>query len=170
MSAQDPPPPADAWEAALAFLPFVRRVAREFRRDPWDTDDLIQEGLLAVHDASSRFDPRRGSFFRLVDVAVQNRMLRWLQWRRRAVAPGGDLSFVLARSDRLDLVELAEVLAAIEFLSERRRTILREHFGLRGPARKAKDIGVDLGMTRETVAKNQSRALVKVREGMGVAS
>jgi RNA polymerase sigma factor (sigma-70 family) len=163
-------PPVDpAWEAALAFLPFVRRVACEYRHRSWDRDDLIQEGLIAVYNAALRYEPRRGSFFRLVDVAVHNRMRDWLRWRHRHRRATGDEAPAVARADRVDLADLADVLAALGLRTDRQQTIVREHFGLYGPARTEAAIAVTLGTTRDAVARCQFRGLAQIRKRLGVA-
>jgi RNA polymerase sigma factor (sigma-70 family) len=165
-----PTPAVDPWAVALAYLPLVEHAAREFHLGRFDTDDLIQEGLIAVHDAVSKDDPARGRFKGLAKVAVHNRMYDWLQWQRKDPPVPPDAPPVVDRVDRVDATELAVALAVIDCLPDRRQTILREHFGLSGPARTAAEIGADLGMTRDAVAKNQSRALVKIREHLGIAS
>jgi RNA polymerase sigma factor (sigma-70 family) len=157
-------PPPDAWAVALAYLPLVRRLARDFHRGPWDTDDLEQEGLLAVYCAVAKDDPTRDSFGGLARRAARNRMLDWLRWRRIDDPATGDVATARGRADRWDRADLADVFAAIECLPDRQRFIVREHFGLRGPARTAAVIAVVLGMKRDAVARAQLRALVRVRE------
>jgi RNA polymerase sigma factor (sigma-70 family) len=164
-----PAPPPDAWAVTLAYLPLVRRLARDFHRGDFDTDDLEQEGLLGVYRAVARDDPARDSFGGLARRAALNRMLDWLRWRRLDDVATGDVAVARARADRWDLAELADVLAAIGCLPGPRQTIIREHFGLEGPPRTAAAIGGRLGMTRSAVAKSQSRSLSMVREQIGVA-
>jgi RNA polymerase sigma factor (sigma-70 family) len=163
---QLPPParPPDPWAVALAYLPMVWRLAREFRRGEFETDDLVQEGLIAVHRAVSRNDPARDSFGGLATRAAHNRMRDWLRWRRKARPVPRDAAPVADRADRVDAADLADVLAAIELLPCRPRFIVREHFGLRGPARTGAVIAVALGMKRDAVARAQFRALARVRE------
>jgi RNA polymerase sigma factor (sigma-70 family) len=165
-----PPSLSDPWAVALAYLPLVRRVAREYRHGPWDTDDLIQEGLIGARNAALRYDSEQHSFFRMVEIAARNRMRDWLRWRHRDRCVTGDVVHALARADRVDAIELAEALAAIDLLPDRRRTILREHFGLDGPPRLEAAIGSDLGVSRDVIAQNKFRALGKVREHLGIAS
>jgi RNA polymerase sigma factor (sigma-70 family) len=163
---QLPPPtrPPDPWAVALAYLPLVWRVAREFRRGEFETDDLVQEGLLAVHRAVSRNDPARDSFGGLARRAAHNQMRDWLRWRRKARPVPRDAAPVAARADRVDLADLADVLAALGLGSDRQQAIVCEHFGLDGPARTGAAIAVALGMKRDAVARAQLRALAQVRE------
>jgi RNA polymerase sigma factor (sigma-70 family) len=163
-----PLPPVDpAWAVALCYLPLIRRVAREFRRNPFDTDDLVQEGLIAVHRAVARNDPARDSFGGLANAAAHNRMVDWLRWLRcygkaRPVSP--DAAPIADRTDRVDLTDLADVLAMLSLGTDRQQLIVREHFGLYGPARSEAQIAVALGMKRDAVARAKFRALAKVRE------
>jgi RNA polymerase sigma factor (sigma-70 family) len=163
---QLPPParPPDPWAVALAYLPLVTRVAREFRHGEWDTDDLIQEGLIGARNAAARYDPGQHSFWRMAEIAARNRMRDWLRWRHCDDRATGDAALARDRADRWDFERLADVLAAIDCMPGYRRTILREHFGLYGPARTGAAIGDGLGMTRSAVAKDQLRALAWVRE------
>jgi RNA polymerase sigma factor (sigma-70 family) len=160
--------PDPAWAVALAYLPLVERHARGFRRGRFDFDDLVQEGLIAVHDAAPKQDPARGSFEKLANRAVHNRMLDWLRWHARDGRATGDVDVAEARADRVDAVALDDAFLAVWSLPDRRRTILSEHFGLAGPARTASEIGGGLGMKRDAVAKNQSRALAMLRTDAGV--
>jgi RNA polymerase sigma factor (sigma-70 family) len=163
-------PPPDPWTVALAYLPLVKRLARDFHRCPFDTDDLVQEGLLAVHRAVAEDDPARDSFGGLARRAARNRMIDWLRWRQRAVPPGGKLDDVLDRADRVDLIDLSDVLAALSLRTEWQQTVVREHFGLHGPARTEAAIAVAFRTTRDGVARAQFRALTQVRKRLGVAS
>jgi RNA polymerase sigma factor (sigma-70 family) len=169
---QLPPParPPDPWAVALAYLPLVWRLAREFRRGEFETDDLVQEGLIAVHRAVFRNDPARDSFGGLARRAAHNRMRDWLRWRRKARPVPPDAAPVADRADRIDAELLADVLAALGLGSDRQQAIVREHFGLDRPARTGAAIAVTLGMKRDAVARSQFRALSKVRERLGAAA
>jgi RNA polymerase sigma factor (sigma-70 family) len=163
-----PLPPVDpAWAVALAYLPLIRRVAREFRRGPFDTDDLIQEGLIAVHRAIAKNDPVRDSFGGLANAAAHNRMVDWLRWLRcygkaRPMSP--DAAPIGDRTDRDDLIDLADALAAIESLTDRQRSVIDGYFGLRGPRRTESQIGIALGISRDAVARLRIRGLARLRK------
>jgi RNA polymerase sigma factor (sigma-70 family) len=165
-----PTPAVDPWAVALAYLPLVDQVARGFHVCRFDRDDLVQEGLIGVYRAVGKNDPARDTFRGLAWVAAQNRMRDWLRWQRKDPPVPLDAAPVADRVDRVDATELAEALAAIDRLPDRRRTILREHFGLDGPPRLEAAIGSDLGVSRDVIAQNKFRALGKVREHLGIAS
>jgi hypothetical protein len=106
----------------------------------------------------------------LVKRTAYRQMCDWLRWRRKARPVPRDAAPVADRADRVDAADLADVLAAIESLTARQRFIVREHFGLRGPARTGAVIAVALGMKRDAVARAQLRALARVRERLGAAA
>jgi hypothetical protein len=97
-------------------------------------------------------------------------MVDWLRWCHRDRRATGDVAEALARPDRLDGPDLADVFAAFAPEGERQRQIVREHFGLKGPARTEAAIGTMLGMSRDAVARAQYRAIGRVRERLGMAS
>jgi RNA polymerase sigma factor (sigma-70 family) len=153
-----------AWAVALAYLPLVKRLARDFHRGPWDTDDLVQEGLIAVHRAVAKNDPVRDSFGGLANAAAHNRMIDWLRWRRKARPVPPDAAPIGDRTDRVDLAELADALAAIESLTDRQRSVIDGYFGLRGPRRTESQIGIALGISRDAVARLRIRGLARLRK------
>jgi RNA polymerase sigma factor (sigma-70 family) len=159
-----PVPTVDAWAVALCYLPLVRRLARDFHRGPWDTDDLMQEGLLGVHHAVAKDDPARDSFGGLARRAALNRMRDWLRWRRLDDAATGDVAVARARADRVDAADLADVLAAIGSLTELQRVAITGQLGLNGPAQSESQIGVALGITRDAVARLRIRGLAQLRK------
>jgi RNA polymerase sigma factor (sigma-70 family) len=169
---QLPPParPPDPWAVALAYLPLVRRVAREFRRGEFDTDDLVQEGLIAVYRAVAKDDPARDRFGGLARVVAYRRMCDWLRWRHQDDRAIGDTSHARARADRVDVADLDDVLVAIESLTDRQRSVIDGHFGLNGPARSEARIGDEMGTTRMAVARLKFRGLARVRERLGVVT
>ena len=49
-------------------------LAKKWHIDGYDTDDLKQEGLIALWKASERYDPSRGASFRTyASVCINNR-------------------------------------------------------------------------------------------------
>jgi RNA polymerase sigma factor (sigma-70 family) len=169
---QLPPParPPDPWAVALAYLPLVRRVAREFRRGDFDTDDLVSAGLIGVHDAALGGDPARDSFGGLARRAARLRMIDWLRWHGRDRRATGDVAHALARPDRIDGLDLADAYAAIGSLTDRQRSVIDGNFGLRGPYRRQEEIGAALATTRIAVSRLKLCGLAKLRERLGVDS
>lgn len=58
------------------YIPMIRAKVSPFRADGVETDDLCQEGLLALHMAAKTFDPAKGaSFRRYAEVCISNRVI-----------------------------------------------------------------------------------------------
>lgn len=58
------------------YLPFVRRVAERYNL-PHHTDDLVQEGVLALYREMHRFDPDKGGFMLFAYYALRHAMTRY---------------------------------------------------------------------------------------------
>lgn len=63
-------------ELTERYIGTIRAKVLPFRAGGVETDDLCQEGLLALHTAAKTFDPGRGaSFRRYADVCISNRVV-----------------------------------------------------------------------------------------------
>jgi RNA polymerase primary sigma factor len=67
-------------------------------------------------------------------------------------------------------VAAEELRGLLSGLSERERRILSAHFGLDGPERGLREIGMELGLSAERVRQLERRALGKLRAGAGLDS
>lgn len=58
------------------YIPAIRAKVSPFHADGIETDDLCQEGLLALLLAAKKFDPKNGASFRTyADVCISNRVI-----------------------------------------------------------------------------------------------
>lgn len=63
-------------ELAARYIPTIRAKVSPFHADGVETDDLCQEGLLALLLAAKTFDPENGASFRTyADVCISNRVI-----------------------------------------------------------------------------------------------
>lgn len=75
-----------AWTLVMANQNFVRSIARRYRRDGLDIEDLVAEGMVGLMDAATRFDPERGIKFITYGVWwIKRSILRFLRSTEHAV-------------------------------------------------------------------------------------
>lgn len=76
-----------AYELYAAALPLIRSTARKFAHidSAISTEDLLQEGFLAVLDAAQDYDENRGGWNRMLVWALKKRFTQAIPSRRRAV-------------------------------------------------------------------------------------
>lgn len=75
-----------AWTLVMANRNFVRSIARRYRREGLDFEDLVAEGLVGLMDAALRYDPERGIKFITYGVWwVKRSILRYLRGFEHAV-------------------------------------------------------------------------------------
>lgn len=165
-----PQPAADAWSVAMALLPLVEVVAKSLcRRRACDFDDLVQEGLIAVWQAWSRFDPARGSPERFASAIAGNRMRDWLRRSHvREILPGGDLGTAIARPDRIDESEYRDVIGAMDRLPAGCRFVARRRLAAGRESLSPDAIGAALGCCRRTVYRVETRAIARLRVALDV--
>lgn len=122
-------------ELILAMMPRLVAVARRHGGAGIELADLLQEGVLAMLDALTRYDPRRGvPFWAYASAWVRGAMARLAGDQRRAV--------------RLPPRALSDLSALKESAAR-----LRTASGAEPPlARVAADAGIDLGRAQAVVA------------------
>lgn len=75
-----------AWTLVMANQNFVRSIARRYKREGLDLEDLVGEGMVGLMDAASRFDPERGIKFITYGVWwIKRSILRFLRGAEHAV-------------------------------------------------------------------------------------
>ena len=165
---------------------FVRKIAYEiyrFCRETYkltetDVDDLVQEGLLAVVNAVSKYDPESGNAFTTyAGTAARNAILDSLERRKSIVRNEKQLSdnepsdiLWLDSSDpyrstpeRIVLKKetLEQLKAAINSLSDRNKAYILYRMGFEdGKAHSLKETAEHFGLTEGRAAKTEKNALV----------
>jgi RNA polymerase primary sigma factor len=159
-------------------LPFVLKVARQYRGRGVLMEDLVAEGNLGLLEAARRFDPGRGTKF--ITYAMWWIRKRILQaFHDRAPLPGIHLSLDWAPDHHASLLdrlpdpaavhpELAllgradrqVVRAALARLTHRERHVLSLRYGLDGEAALTlKEAGERVRLSRERIRQIETRAL-----------
>lgn len=164
-------------------LGLVGMMIRRYHSDSDDTQDLKHEGVLGLIDALRRFDPIRGTRFSTyaaywIRHALRRGQLRLDQTIRvpeSAIARGKSLyasepATPLSSTPRFDANlddarYLGDLPGALSGLSERERWIIAHRFGIGDrPVRTLRELGRELGVSRERVRQIEMRALSRIRE------
>jgi RNA polymerase sporulation-specific sigma factor len=141
-----------------------------------DVSDLVQEGLIALRRAAILHDPARGYPFplyasRLLKYAMWGALSRYGRWTRRSSPLDDDLDPPApAPAEALDDDERALILAAVDRLDGRERTIVVERYGLDGrPPRTNLEVGIGLGLTEARIRQVEKSALAHLADHLNGA-
>ncbi len=142
-----------------------------------ERDDLIVEGLLAVHEAIRNYNPARGTtiagyvwmrvnwwFMHLLSNQKTQKREQWRQWPRDEERQDVDVAGIPG-PDQVENVEEAKHWLA--FLPARYRRIVKMHFGLGCRPMALADIADQLGCTRQNAQQLVAAALRKMRAAAG---
>jgi RNA polymerase sigma factor (sigma-70 family) len=143
----------------------LRVVERQWKGERLAYADLVQEGWIALWQASLSYEPERGvAFSTYAGVAIARRIWRVVG---RAEAPPGWPWPVEAEGVE-EAVEAAwvrqELVAAVARLPGRLSAMVTALYGLDGqPPQTLAEVGVTYGLTRERVRQLRNDALVQLR-------
>jgi RNA polymerase primary sigma factor len=65
-------------QLVLSNRHFALTIARKYTGHGVDMDDLYSEGLIGLHDASEKFDPKRGIFSVIASFHIRSRIRRYI--------------------------------------------------------------------------------------------
>lgn len=107
--------------------PVAHGIARDYRVPGLDADDVAQEALVALWEATGAFDPRRGPFPPFARLVVNRHLRDLLQaaTREKRAVPAGRVDAELAPAP--EQLSLAPLLEAHRALSDRERAAVRAH-------------------------------------------
>jgi RNA polymerase sporulation-specific sigma factor len=144
----------------VSYQPLVFKVVMGLRPPEAHVMDLIQEGAVGLIEAVERFDPDRGvRFSTFATYRIRGRVLNALGRARvdvsldQLVAPGDEHSPIVRLADPQAAAMLAgvedraaaeHVLALIDEMPFRERTVLRAAAGHQPPRRTARELRVSL--------------------------
>jgi RNA polymerase primary sigma factor len=172
------------WEEALAVqsrivrsnLRLVLSIAKKRARPDRDFDELVSEGNLSLMLAVAKFDASSGfKFSTYASCAIVRNLARStyleIRWRRR-FGTGHHEMFSTAADRNTDDDGVSngpdakerEVRRLLSQLNDREREIVVGRFGLEGHREKTlRQLGEELGITKERVRQIESRAREKLR-------
>jgi RNA polymerase sigma factor (sigma-70 family) len=160
-----------AWEALVArFTPTIRAVARSYRLNTADVEDIVQTtwAKAFAHLSRIRQPEALGGWLR---VTAGREALRTAQHRRREIVDDepeqADLTDNTTPEDALLAAEQHEfVHAAIEQLPDRQRTLLTALDGACSYADVARNLDIPLG----AIGPTRARALARLRANHRLAA
>jgi RNA polymerase primary sigma factor len=158
-----------------ANLRLVISIARERIRPGYDLPERVSDGNFALIKAVDRFDFGRGNkFSTYASWAIINELARYDRQQKRGnvrfVQYQGDFAVPETRSNEHEREEAqnqrrSAVARSLDRLDRRERQILASRHGIGGsPELTLKQLGQDLGISKERVRQIETRALGKLRK------
>ena len=162
-------------EIIEANLRLVIAIAKMRIRPGYDLSERVSDGNFALIKAVVRFDFARGNkFSTYASWAILNELTRYDRQQnrdnRRFVHYRGDVASPIIRSDDREIEEAEDqrrsaVARSLDRLDKRERLILASRYGIGGGSELTlKQIGLDLGISKERVRQIESRARAKLRK------
>lgn len=157
-------------EVCKGTLGLVRWWANRYGRDEQSREELVSIGHLAIFDALRGYRPGKSKWGVYVSLWLRARMANSKRqaFRRREVDGTGIA--LMADEGPSPLEQLTQdddvhaLRAAVERLPTRSRLVMRE----RMQGRTLRDVGIAVGISRETVRKEELAALYRLRTLLGV--
>jgi RNA polymerase primary sigma factor len=161
-------------ELVRSNLRLVVAIARQTLDAEHSFDDLVSEGNIALMRAVEKFDFARGfRFSTYATWAIRRAMLHLkAATRRRARRSVGDqpLADVAAAVDEAQtssadaLEEIRLLQCILPQLDDRDRSVIDLRFGLHDQRRTLRQLGAEMGVSKERVRQLELRALARLRE------
>jgi RNA polymerase primary sigma factor len=166
-----------------ANLRLVVSVAKKYSYGPDRFFEAVSEGNVSLMKAVEKFDYTRGfKFSTYATWALQKNYSREYQTQARRAdrfRTGHDEPLDWAADQRTNGSELervqaqreAQVEQILSCLTDRERAIIAKRYGLSGPfeGQTLKEVGIDLGVSKERIRQLEGRALAKLRDAAAAA-
>ena len=169
-------------------LRLVAHIMKKYYAQTSDQEDLISIGTIGLIKGITTFDPSKGA--RLATYAarcVENEILMYFRSQRKISqdvslsdyietgTDGAALSLMDVVSDEEDLLErvtgredVRKLCKALDTaLTDQERQVICMRYGLQGlQARRQREVGTILGISRSYVSRNEKKALQKLRQAL----
>ena len=161
-----------------ANLRLVVSIAKKYVSDHDALFDLVSEGNMSLYRAIEKFDYALGNKFSTYATwaikknyarAYNNRVRQEARFRTShdealdATTDRGLNPFAEEAAQQQREMDVSQILGV---LTEREREVVTKRYGLAGPApaQTLKEVGADMGVTKERIRQIEKRALLKLRE------
>ena len=163
---------------------YVVTLARQYRSDILNTDDLVSEGAIGLMKAAEKFDAERGKPFvtfaapyirRSIEAAI-NKVNTDTDVRStdESLPVGSRNNYTLlnvledVNAEKADAIVEEEslnddMLKYIDVLNNRELEVVSRYYGLKGWRQTMAEIAEDMGLKRERVRQERDKAVRKLR-------
>ena len=168
-----------------ANMGYVVTLARQYRSDILNTNDLVNEGAIGLMKAAEKYDPERGKPFvtfaapyirRSIEAAI-NKVSTDTDVRStdESLPVGSRNNYTLlnvledVNAEKADAIVEEDslnddLLACVDILTEREHEVVSRYYGLKGWRQTMAEIAEDMGLKRERVRQERDKAVRKLRK------
>ena len=167
-----------------ANMGYVVTLARQYKSDILNTNDLVNEGAIGLMKAAEKYDPERGKPFvtfaapyirRSIEAAIGKVTTDTdVRSTDESLPVGSRNNYTLlnvledVNAEKADAIVEEDslnddLLACVDVLNEREREVVSRYYGLKGWRQTMAEIAEDMGLKRERVRQERDKAVRKLR-------
>ena len=167
-----------------ANMGYVVTLARQYKGDILNTNDLVNEGAIGLMKAAEKYDPERGKPFvtfaapyirRSIEAAIGKVTTDTdVRSTDESLPVGSRNNYTLlnvledVNAEKADAIVEEDslnddLLACVDVLNEREREVVSRYYGLKGWRQTMAEIAEDMGLKRERVRQERDKAVRKLR-------
>ena len=167
-----------------ANMGYVVTLARQYKSDILNTNDLVNEGAIGLMKAAEKYDPERGKPFvtfaapyirRSIEAAIGKVTTDTdVRSTDESLPVGSRNNYTLlnvledVNAEKADAIVEEDSLnddlvACVDVLNEREREVVSRYYGLKGWRQTMAEIAEDMGLKRERVRQERDKAVRKLR-------
>ena len=167
-----------------ANMGYVVTLARQYKSDILNTNDLVNEGAIGLMKAAEKYDPERGKPFvtfaapyirRSIEAAISKVNTDTdVRSTDESLPVGSRNNYTLlnvledVNAEKADAIVEEDSLnddlvACVDVLNEREREVVSRYYGLKGWRQTMAEIAEDMGLKLERVRQERDKAVRKLR-------
>lgn len=167
-----------------ANMGYVVTLARQYKSDILNTNDLVNEGAIGLMKAAEKYDPERGKPFvtfaapyirRSIEAAISKVNTDTdVRSTDESLPVGSRNNYTLlnvledVNAEKADAIVEEDSLnddlvACVDVLNEREREVVSRYYGLKDWRQTMAEIAEDMGLKRERVRQERDKAVRKLR-------